>query len=153
MPEKHPKRPRDLNQWAKRMVDLATGSAKEPEPTDDAKDPLAVELGRRGGLKGGRARAKKLSAKDRAAIARLHPVQGLCAEAGGAATLFLATFLGIPVSTTHTITGAIVGVGAARKVAALRWNVASNVVTAWILTMPAAALMGAAFYQVCKVWA
>lgn len=85
-------------------------------------------------------------------ITRLHPVQGFCAEAGGAATLFLATFLGIPVSTTHTITGAIVGVGAARKVAAVRWNVAGNVVIAWILTMPAAALMGAAFYQVCKVW-
>jgi PiT family inorganic phosphate transporter len=85
-------------------------------------------------------------------ITRLHPVQGFCAEAGGAATLFLATFLGIPVSTTHTITGAIVGVGAARKVAAVRWNLASNVVTAWILTMPAAALMGAAFYLVCKVW-
>ena len=81
-------------------------------------------------------------------ITRLHPVQGFCAEAGGAATLFLATFLGIPVSTTHTITGAIVGVGAARKVAAVRWNLASNVVTAWILTMPAAALMGAAFYLV-----
>ena len=85
-------------------------------------------------------------------ITRLHPVQGFCAEAGGAVTLFLATFLGIPVSTTHTITGAIVGVGAARKVAAVRWNLASNVVTAWILTMPAAALMGAAFYLVCKVW-
>jgi PiT family inorganic phosphate transporter len=85
-------------------------------------------------------------------ITRLHPVQGFCAEAGGAATLFLATYFGIPVSTTHTITGAIVGVGAARKVAAVRWNVASNVVIAWILTMPAAALIGAAFYQLCKMW-
>jgi PiT family inorganic phosphate transporter len=85
-------------------------------------------------------------------ITRLHPVQGFCAEAGGAATLFMATYFGIPVSTTHTITGAIVGVGAARKVAAVRWNVASDVVTAWILTMPAAALIGAAFYQLCKVW-
>ena len=85
-------------------------------------------------------------------ITRLHPVQGFCAEAGGAATLVMATYFGIPVSTTHTITGAIVGVGAARKVAAVRWNVASNVVTAWILTMPAAALIGAAFYQLCKVW-
>jgi inorganic phosphate transporter, PiT family len=84
-------------------------------------------------------------------ITRLHPVQGFCAEAGGAATLFLATFFGIPVSTTHTITGAIVGVGAARKVAAVRWNVASDVVTAWILTMPAAALIGAAFYKLCEV--
>src|SRR5450631_629808 len=85
-------------------------------------------------------------------ITRLHPVQGFCAEAGGATTLFLATYFGIPVSTTHTITGAIVGVGAARKVAAVRWNVASNVVVAWILTMPAAGLIGAAFYQLCKVW-
>ena len=84
-------------------------------------------------------------------ITRLHPVQGFCAEAGGAATLFLATFFGIPVSTTHTITGAIVGVGAARKVAAVRWNVASDVVTAWILTMPAAALIGAGFYKLCEV--
>jgi PiT family inorganic phosphate transporter len=79
-------------------------------------------------------------------ITRLHPVQGFCAEAGGAATLFLATAFGIPVSTTHTITGAIVGVGAARKVSAVRWNVASNVVVAWVLTMPAAAVIGALFY-------
>jgi inorganic phosphate transporter, PiT family len=82
-----------------------------------------------------------------AKITRLHPVQGFCAEAGGAITLFLATFLGIPVSTTHTITGAIIGVGAARKVAAVRWNVASNVVFAWIVTLPATALFGAAFYE------
>jgi PiT family inorganic phosphate transporter len=74
-------------------------------------------------------------------------VQGFCAEAGGAMTLFLATYFGIPVSTTHTITGAIVGVGAARKVAAVRWNVASNVVVAWIVTLPAAALFGAVFYE------
>jgi inorganic phosphate transporter, PiT family len=80
-------------------------------------------------------------------ITRLHPVQGFCAEAGGAATLFLATAFGIPVSTTHTITGAIVGVGAARKVAAVRWNVASDVVVAWIVTMPATALIGAIFYK------
>jgi phosphate/sulfate permease len=65
----------------------------------------------------------------------------------GAITLFLATFLGIPVSTTHTITGAIIGVGAARKVAAVRWNVASNVVFAWIVTLPATALFGSAFYE------
>ncbi len=84
-------------------------------------------------------------------ITRLHPVQGFCAEAGGAATLFLATAFGIPVSTTHTITGAIVGVGAARKVAAVRWNVASNVVVAWILTMPATALIGALFYELCAL--
>jgi PiT family inorganic phosphate transporter len=80
-------------------------------------------------------------------ITRLHPVQGFCAEAGGAITLFLATYLGIPVSTTHTITGAIIGVGAARKVAAVRWNVASNVVFAWIVTLPATALLGSVFYE------
>ena len=79
-------------------------------------------------------------------ITRLHPVQGFCAEAGGAVTLFLATYLGIPVSTTHTITGAIIGVGAARKVAAVRWNVASNVVFACIVTLPATALFGSVFY-------
>jgi len=83
-------------------------------------------------------------------ITRLHPVQGFCAEAGGSITLFLATFLGVPVSTTHTITGAIVGVGAARKVAGVRWNVASNVVVAWIVTLPAAAAFGAAFYELYK---
>src|SRR5205085_6461957 len=79
-------------------------------------------------------------------ITRLHPVQGFCAEAGGSMTLFLATYFGIPVSTTHTITGAMVGVGAARKTAAVRWNVASDVVLAWVVTLPAAALVGPAFY-------
>src|SRR5438874_2519009 len=83
-------------------------------------------------------------------ITRLHPVQGFCAEAGGAMTLFLATYFGVPVSTTHTITGAIVGVGAARKTAAVRWNVASDVVLAWIVTLPAAALFAAAFYELYK---
>ncbi len=79
-------------------------------------------------------------------ITHLTPMQGFCAETGGATTLFLATWLGIPVSTTHTITGAIVGVGAARRVSAVRWNVASNIVVAWIVTMPAAALVAALFY-------
>jgi inorganic phosphate transporter, PiT family len=82
-------------------------------------------------------------------ITRLHPVQGFC-EAGGAMTLFLVTYFGVPVSTTHTITGAIVGVDAARKTAAVRWNVASDVVVAWIVTLPAAALFGAAFYELYK---
>jgi PiT family inorganic phosphate transporter len=79
-------------------------------------------------------------------ITRLTPMQGFCAEAGGAATLFMATELGIPVSTTHTITGAIVGVGAARRVSAVRWNVAGNIVVAWVLTLPVAAGLGAGFY-------
>ena len=81
-------------------------------------------------------------------ITRLSPQQGFCAETGGAITLFMATSLGIPVSTTHTITGAIVGVGAAKRVSAVRWNVARSIVTAWFVTMPAAAAIGAAFYFV-----
>ncbi len=84
-------------------------------------------------------------------ITRLHPVHGFCAEAGGAITMFLATYFGIPVSTTHTITGAIIGVGAARKTAAVRWNVASDVILAWIVTLPVAALLGAAFYELYKL--
>ena len=79
-------------------------------------------------------------------ITRLTPMQGFCAETGGAVTLFLATLGGIPVSTTHTITGAIVGVGAARRVSAVRWNVAQNIVVAWVVTMPAAGLVAAALY-------
>jgi inorganic phosphate transporter, PiT family len=79
-------------------------------------------------------------------ITRLTPVQGCCASTAGAIMLFVATFLGIPVSTTHTVTGSIIGVGAARKVSAVRWNVASNIVIAWVVTLPAAALMAALFY-------
>jgi PiT family inorganic phosphate transporter len=79
-------------------------------------------------------------------ITRLTPMQGFCAETGGAITLFLATYLGVPVSTTHTITGAIIGVGAARKAAAVRWSVANNIIMAWIITIPASALAGALFY-------
>ena len=79
-------------------------------------------------------------------ITRLTPVQGFCAETGGAITLFLATFLGVPASTTHTITGAIIGVGAARRTSAVRWKVAGNIVVAWVLTLPAAAAMAALFY-------
>ncbi|EJW10234.1 putative low-affinity inorganic phosphate transporter [Rhodovulum sp. PH10] len=85
-------------------------------------------------------------------ITRLTPMQGFCAETGGAITLFMATGLGIPVSTTHTITGAIVGVGAARRVSAVRWNVAGSIVVAWVVTMPAAALIGAAFYLICGLF-
>ncbi len=76
-------------------------------------------------------------------ITRLSPMQGFCAETGGALTLFLATALGVPVSTTHTITGAIVGVGAARRTSAVRWNVASSIVVAWVVTIPAAASISA----------
>lgn len=79
-------------------------------------------------------------------ITRLTPVQGACAETAGAITLFGATALGIPVSTTHTITGAIVGVGSARRYSAVRWNVAASIVWAWIITIPASGLLAATFY-------
>src|SRR5215207_10910252 len=79
-------------------------------------------------------------------ITRLTPMQGFCAETGGALTLFGATWLGIPVSTTHTITGAIIGVGAARRASAVRWGVARGIVVAWVVTIPAAALIAALFY-------
>lgn len=76
-------------------------------------------------------------------ITKLKPVGGFCAETGGAITVFLATAMGIPVSTTHTITGAIVGVGSSRKLSAVRWGLASNIVWAWIFTIPASAFMAA----------
>ena len=79
-------------------------------------------------------------------ITKLKPVGGFCAETGGALTLFIATAMGVPVSTTHTITGAIVGVGAVRNASAVRWGVAGNIVWAWIFTIPAAALVAAIAY-------
>ncbi len=79
-------------------------------------------------------------------ITRLSPVQGVCAETAGAITLFTATYLGVPVSTTHTITGAIIGVGAARRTSAVRWGVARGIVFAWIVTMPMAGLIAAGAY-------
>jgi len=86
-------------------------------------------------------------------ITRLTPVQGFCAETGGAITLFMATYLGIPVSTTHTITGAIIGVGAARKVSSVRWNVTYEIVFAWIITIPASAAIAALFYWLAGLFA
>ncbi len=79
-------------------------------------------------------------------ITRLSPMQGFCAETGGAITLFTATYLGVPVSTTHTITGAIVGVGAAKRTSAVRWGVARGIIVAWVITMPMAGLVAAALY-------
>jgi PiT family inorganic phosphate transporter len=83
-------------------------------------------------------------------ITRLTPHQGFCAETGGAIMLFSATWLGIPVSTTHTITGCIMGVGAARRASAVRWGVAGNIVIAWIITLPASALIAALFYWLTR---
>ena len=79
-------------------------------------------------------------------ITKLKPVGGFCAETGGAMTLFLATALGVPVSTTHTITGAIVGVGSTQRASAVRWGVAGNIVWAWIFTIPASACVAAVAY-------
>jgi inorganic phosphate transporter, PiT family len=97
-----------------------------------------------GTLAGGWRIVKTMGSK----ITRLAPVQGFCAETGGAITLFMATELGVPVSTTHTITSAIMGVGAARKVSAVRWNVANGIIMAWIITIPASCLI-AAFAYAC----
>jgi PiT family inorganic phosphate transporter len=84
-------------------------------------------------------------------ITKLQPVGGFAAETAGAMTLFLASSLGIPVSTTHTITGAIIGVGATRRLSAVRWGVAQQIVWAWILTIPASALIGASVYWIVRL--
>ena len=84
-------------------------------------------------------------------ITRLTPMQGVCAETAGSIMLFTATELGIPVSTTHTITGSIIGVGAAKKISAVRWGVAKEIVTAWIITIPASAALAAVFYALASL--
>jgi PiT family inorganic phosphate transporter len=83
-------------------------------------------------------------------ITKLKPVGGFCAETGGAITLFIATGFGIPVSTTHTITGAIIGVGATRKLSAVRWGVAERIVWAWVLTIPCSAFLAAVAWWLCQ---
>ncbi|MGN6377086.1 MAG: inorganic phosphate transporter [Sphingomonas sp.] len=85
-------------------------------------------------------------------ITRLTPAQGFCAECGGAITLFMAILGGVPVSSTHTITGAIVGVGASRRLSAVRWNIASNIVVAWVVTLPAAAVIGAGCFELTRLF-
>jgi len=81
-------------------------------------------------------------------ITKLRPVDGFCAETGGAITLFIASFFGIPVSTTHTITGAIVGVGSLKRLSAVKWGVAGKIVWAWIFTIPAAACISMVTYYI-----
>jgi PiT family inorganic phosphate transporter len=85
-------------------------------------------------------------------ITKLKPIGGFCAETGGAITLFLATASGVPVSTTHTITGAIIGVGAVNKLSAIRWGIAQRIVWAWILTIPAAAIVAALTFYLLKLF-
>jgi PiT family inorganic phosphate transporter len=84
-------------------------------------------------------------------ITHLTPIQGFCAETGGAAALFGATFLGIPVSTTHIVSGSIIGVGAARRVSAVRWGVTHNIMVAWVITLPASAGVAAACYGIARL--
>lgn len=85
-------------------------------------------------------------------ITKLSHHQGFCASAGGSIMLFAASAFGIPVSTTHTITGCVVGVGAARRASAVRWSVAQRVVVAWLVTIPASAFVGALFYEIARVF-
>jgi PiT family inorganic phosphate transporter len=81
-------------------------------------------------------------------IAKLRPIDGVCAETASAVSLFLATYIGVPVSTTHVITGAISGVGAAKRVNSVRWDVTLRIVWAWVLTIPCAALIAALIYKI-----
>ena len=85
-------------------------------------------------------------------ITKLSQHQGFSASAGGSVMLFAASYLGIPVSTTHTITGCVIGAGAARRASAVRWGVAGNVMIAWIITIPASATVGALFYFLTTLW-
>jgi len=85
-------------------------------------------------------------------VAKLRPVDGFCAETGGALTLYLASALGAPVSTTHTITGAIMGVGSLKRLSAVRWGVGGDIVAAWVFTIPAAALIAALCYWLTALW-
>ena len=130
------------------MLLIATGSTA----SSDAAPPLWVIVScyvaiAVGTMFGGWRIVKTMGQK----ITKLKPVGGFCAETGGALTLFIATGLGIPVSTTHTITGAIVGVGSTQRASAVRWGVAGNIVWAWILTIPASALVAALGYWVSLV--
>ena len=121
------------------MLLIAAGASTASDPLPNwviVSCYLAIGLGT---LFGGWRIVKTMGQK----ITKLKPVGGFCAETGGAITLFLATALGIPVSTTHTITGAIVGVGSSRKMSAVRWGVAGNIVWAWVFTIPASAFMAA----------
>ena len=119
------------------LISAGTIGAKDPVPVwVIASCYVAIGLGT---MFGGWRIVKTMGQK----ITKLKPVGGFCAETGGAVTLFTATALGIPVSTTHTITGAIIGVGAAKKLSAVRWGVAGGIVWAWILTIPCSAFIAA----------
>ncbi len=130
------------------MAALVTGKFVRPE--DDI--PLWVGLAAfmaigLGTMSGGWRIVKTMGSK----ITKLKPVGGFCAETGGAGAIFLASYFGIPVSTTHTITGAIVGVGATRRLSAVRWGIAGRIVWAWVITIPAAGLIAAVAYHITRI--
>lgn len=132
------------------MAALVTGNFVKPE--DDI--PYWVGLAAfmaigLGTMSGGWRIVKTMGSK----ITRLKPVGGFCAETGGAGAIFLASHFGIPVSTTHTITGAIVGVGATRRLSAVRWGIAGRIVWAWLITIPAAGLIAAVAYYITRIFA
>jgi PiT family inorganic phosphate transporter len=83
-------------------------------------------------------------------VAKLKPIDGFCAESAAAVMLFISSALGVPVSTTHTITGSIMGVGSLRRLSAVRWGVAGNIVWAWMITIPCAALISAVAYALAR---
>jgi PiT family inorganic phosphate transporter len=128
------------------MLLIASGAAAASDPLPTwviVSCYLAIGMGT---LFGGWRIVKTMGQK----ITKLKPMGGFCAETGGAITLFMATFLGIPVSTTHTITGAIMGVRSSRKISAVRWGIAGNIVWAWIFTIPASAFMAAVAWWLGK---
>ena len=127
------------------MLLMATGyaSAEDKSPPSWAIVSCYMAIGL-GTMFGGWRIVKTMGQK----ITKLKPVGGFCAETGGAMTLFLATAMGVPVSTTHTITGAIVGVGSTQRASAVRWGVAGGIVWAWILTIPASAFVAGVAYWV-----
>lgn len=127
------------------MLLIATGyvSAADKSPPTWAVVSCYLAIGA-GTMFGGWRIVKTMGQK----ITKLKPVGGFCAETGGAITLFMATALGVPVSTTHTITGAIVGVGSVQRASAVRWGVAGNIIWAWIFTIPASAFVAAVAYWV-----
>ena len=121
------------------ITGYAEASAKMPPTWTIISCYIAIAMGT---MFGGWRIVKTMGQK----LTKLKPVGGFCAETGGAITLFAATAIGIPVSTTHTITGAIVGVGSTQRASAVRWGVAGNIVWAWIFTIPATALMSMVVY-------
>jgi PiT family inorganic phosphate transporter len=106
---------------------------------------LAIGLGT---MSGGWKIVKTMGTK----ITKITPLEGVCADTAGAITLYLTEHLGVPVSTTHTITGSIIGVGATKRLSAVRWGVTINLLWAWIITIPISALMAAVFYYIIKLF-